>query len=155
MNPNVVVDGNVNLSGDYQISGPVTIKRRLAAKDLYTADERRSVGDLRNYGIKLNQDVIEGDIVFNQPIKVHNLKAQSIKEIPIESLLKSGLQGGPDQIVTGRKRFTSALVTVSGDVETVVVNGLDIDEFSKTVLTRTGDQNITGNIHFNQIDAFR
>lgn len=155
MNPNVVVEGNLNLNGNYYISGPVTIKRRLSAKDLYASDEKRSLGDLKNYGIKLNQDVVEGDIVFNQPMKVHNLKAQSIKEIPIANLLKSGLQGGPDQIVTGRKRFTSALVTVSGDVETVVVNGLDIDEFSKTVLTRTGDQNITGNIHFNQIDAFR
>lgn len=155
MNPNVVVDGDVELTGDYTISGPVTVKRRLTAKDLFTADEQRSLGDLKNYGIRLNQNVIEGDVVFHQPMQVNHLQAQSIKQIPIDSLLKGGLTGGADQIVTGRKRFTSPLVTIEGAEETIEVNGINIDEFSKTVLTRTGDQNITGNIYFNQIDAFR
>lgn len=155
MNPNVVVDGEVVLSGDYEISGPVTVKRRLTAKDLFCSNEQRSLSDLSNYGIRLNQEVIEGDMVFNQPIKVGNLVAESIRNVPITSLLRSGLNGGPLQVVTGRKIFTSPLVSIDGHVETKNVNGIDIDQFSKTVLTRTGDQNITGNIHFNQIKTYR
>lgn len=156
MNPNVVVDGEVVLTGDYEIRGPVTVKRRLATKDLYGADGKRSLGELKNFGIRLNQDVIEGDMVFNQPLRVGQLQVNSIRGVPIDSLLRSGLKGGPDQIVTGRKIFTAPLVTVEGGtVDVMNVNGINIEEFSKTVLTRTGDQNITGNIHFNQIDAYR
>lgn len=153
MNPNVVVNGEVELTGDYEISGPVTVKRRFTTKDLFCSDEQRSLNDLKNYGILLNQTVIEGDMVFNQPIKVNNLLAQSIRNIPVESLLKSGLSGGPDQVVTGRKIFTSPEIYVSGSVDVANVNGVDIEEFSRTVLTRTGDQNITGNIHFSGIET--
>lgn len=154
MNPNVVVDGDIELNGDYEIRGPVSVKRRLTTHNLLTADEQRSLGDLKDYGIPLSQEVIEGDIVFNQPLQVDKLQTHSVKGIPIDSLLKSGLKKGQNQIVTGRKRFTSPLVTVNGALTTRIVNGIDIEEFGNTVLTRTGEQNITGNIHFNQIEAF-
>lgn len=154
MNPNVVVDGDIELYGDYEISGPVSVKRRLTTHNLLTADEQRSLGDLKNYGIPLSQEVIEGDIVFNQPLQVDRLQTYSVKGIPVDNLLKSGLKKGQTQIVTGRKRFTAPLVTVNGALTTRIVNGIDIEAFSQTVLTRTGEQNITGNIHFNQIEAF-
>lgn len=154
MNPNVVVNGDVELNGDYEISGPVTIKRRLNTHDLLGSDGGKSLADLKNYGIKLNQEVIEGDFVFNQPLQVQFLQAHSIGNIPVDGLLRSGLKGGPDQVITGRKTFTAPLLTIEGAVDAIRVNRMDIEEFSKTVLTRTGNQNITGNIHFTQIDAF-
>lgn len=153
MNPNVVVDGEVVLPGDYEITGPVNIKRRLTTADLLGSNQRRSLKALKESGIKLTQEVVQGDIVFNQPLQVETLSAQSVNQIPFESLLRSGNIN--DQIVTGRKIFSSPLVTLEADVDVVHINGVNLDEFSRTVLMKTGDQNITGNIQFVQIDAYK
>lgn len=156
MNPNVVVDGDVELLGNYEISGPVAVKRRLASKNVVTSDGQRSLGDLNSYGVRMNQEVVlDGDIVFHQPIEVDQLNTYSVGEIPIGNLLKGGLKPGQNQIVTGKKRFTSPVVTVEGSVVAKNVNGIDIEEFSRSVMTKTGEQNITGNIQFNTIHLIR
>lgn len=155
MNPHVVVQGDVTLEGDYEISGPVNVSRRLFVSDLMTSDELHSLGELRDYGIRSDARSIEGDILFTQPVKVHNLTVDYIGNIRVNSLLRAGLPPGNIQTVTGKKIFSSPMVSINGHVDAPVINGISVEEFAKNILLKTGNQTIAGNIHFNQIDAFR
>lgn len=150
MNPIVTITDDLTIQGDYEINGDVRIKRFLKALNIYGQSGTYNINDLLNFGLK--KESTESDLLFqfNQPIQSNNLQSQFINNINITDLATSN---GNVQEITGRKTFTGSLKIVDGFCEILNLNGFNIRQLNETIFKKSGDQIISGKIHFKKIVA--
>lgn len=150
MNPIVTISEDLTIQGDYEINGDVRIKRFLKAFNIYGESGTYNIKDLFNFGLK--KESIESDLVFqfNQPIQTINLESTFINNINITDLVTSN---GNVQIITGCKTFTGSLKIKDGFCEILNLNGVNIQHLNETIFKKSGNQEISGKIHFKKIVA--
>lgn len=147
MNPVVTMTNDIVLEGDYVISGNVTVKRALKCNDMFGSSGTFSARYLMDEGLMINDTEVATSLVFAQPIKTRELRVMTLNDVVAGDFAESG----KIQEVTGRKTFTGDLHIFEGVCEASIINGVDLKLLNKTVLTKTGDQTIKGNIQFRKI----
>lgn len=150
MNPIVTINDDLTIQGDYEINGDVRIKRFLRAQNMYGESGTYNINNLFKFGLK--KESTESDLVFHftQPIQSNNLQAPFINNINITDLVTSN---GDVQEITGYKIFTGNLTINDGFCDILNLNGINIRQLNETILKKTGNQIISGKIHFNKIVA--
>lgn len=150
--PIVTIDEDVELFGDFEFIGNVTVQNDVQAQNIFGQSTRFSAFQVLDDGLRLDDPVIDVPIQFVQPIRIDNVESGTrINDIPIESLIVRNVSEW--QTIIAPKHFTSDL-SVEGDCELIEVNGVNIQQLNNTVLKRTGEnQIITGTIQFARITA--
>lgn len=147
MNPVVTVTKDIVLNGDYVISGNVTIRGGLKCDNLFGASSTFSVKYLLTEGLKSEAGEVATNLEFTHPIKTKALIASTINGLSPNDWAKVGVI----QEVTGKKTFTSDLHIAEGFCEALTINGVQFSRLNETVLLKTGDQTIEGNIQFRKV----
>lgn len=151
--PMVNVDNDIELNGDYSISGNVTIENLLIASNLFGRSGRYSAKQLQTDALRIDEMAVNVAVEFTQPIKVENVVgATKFNNIPISTFIKRNMHD--IQTITGRKMFTGDLHVENGMCDAYVINGIDLVELNRTVLKNNAEnQIVSGSIHFNRILA--
>lgn len=102
-------------------------------------------------GLRLNAPVIEQIFEFVQPITVGNLISNSVNNVDVSKLIRTGEQ----QRVYGVKSFTGDLHVTNGYCEALTINDIQLSMLNETVLKKSGDQRIDGKINFNAVHVKR
>ena len=143
-------------SSNQTINGTVTItENTLSNGDL-------SVGHLVN-GVNLTElfskavrlsvpQIIRGNKTFNNSVEFHGplTSPGKVNGVNISHLDKIAMRKFGDQIIYGEKRFTET-VEVDGNIWNGTINGKDLSKFRNSIVTRTGNENITGQIVFKNV----
>lgn len=153
MKPMVNVDRDIELNGDYSISGNVTIENELVASNLFGRSGRYSAKQLQADALRVDESVVNVPIEFAQPIKADNVdEPTSLNGIRISSFVKRNVQHV--QTIVGRKTFSGDLHIESGLCDAYIINGINLSTLNDTVLKKGVDnQVVTGTIHFTRILA--
>lgn len=153
--PIVTIDNDLELIGDYSISGNLTIRNGLLARNLFGQSGRYSVEQLLLDGLRVNETNINVPIEFGQAIQVNEIVGgTSINGINVDNLIKRNVN--EMQTISGRKSFTDDLYIENGFCDAFNVNGIDLKTLNETVLKRNAEnQTINGRIHFRKIIAER
>lgn len=151
--PMVNVDQDIVLTGDYSISGNVTIENLLAASNLFGRSGRYSAKQLQTDALRIDESVVNVAVEFVQPIRVENvLGVTRINDVPISTLIKRNIDD--IQTITGRKVFSGDLYVESGLCDAYIINGIDLMVLNRTVLKKNAEnQIVSGTIHFGRILA--
>lgn len=147
MNPVVTVDKDIVLDGDYVISGNVTIREALKCTNLFGASSTFHVKYLMDQGLKVEASDVTTSLDFTLPIQTRALIASTVNDISPNDWARVG----SIQEVTGRKTFISDLHIAEGFCDALTINGVQFSRLNETVLQKTGDQTIEGNIQFKKI----
>lgn len=102
-------------------------------------------------GLRLDTPVIEQIFDFVQPIKVTNLRTNSINNVDASKFVRTG----EIQTVYGNKNFVGDLHVTNGVCEAFIINDVDLSVLNNTVLKRSGAQTIDGKINFNSVRVKR
>ncbi|XP_059612245.1 uncharacterized protein LOC132258787 [Phlebotomus argentipes] len=151
MNPMASINENVVLEGDYFITGPVTVKRVLKIGDLLSGENSLSLRRLFVDGLRKDAQEIHQDINFQQPLKVSHLDSESINGIDPENLVRMNTE--ESQKIVGKKFFRGNLMVNEGFCDAGIIQGVNLTELNQTVLHRSGDEMIEGDIQFRKITA--
>lgn len=153
MKPIVNIDRDIELTGDYSISGNLTIENLLAAANLFGRSGRYSAKQLQADALKVDETVVNVAMEFAQPIKVGNVVgATRLNDILVSALVKRDVEDV--QLITGRKTFSGDLNVESGLCDAFVINGIDLIALDKTMLKINAvNQVVSGTIHFSRIFA--
>lgn len=147
MNPLVTHAEDVVVSGDFVISGNVTVKRVLRAFDVHgKASSTSSVQRLLAEGLRLDADVVPAggvQLEFGQPLRAGNLIVGRVNGLETAQWARAG----EIQEITGTKTFAGDLRIRDGYCDALAVNRVPLQWLNETTLKRTGDQTITGRIH--------
>lgn len=151
--PMVNVDQDIVLTGDYSISGNVTIENLLAASNLFGRSGRYSAKQLQTDALRIDESVMNVAVEFVQPIRVENvLGVTRINDVPISTLIKRNIDD--IQTITGRKVFSGDLYVENGLCDAYIINGIDLMVLNRTVLKKNAEnQIVSGTIHFGRILA--
>lgn len=151
--PMVNVDQDIVLTGDYSISGNVTIENLLAASNLFGRSGRYSAKQLQTDALRIDESVVNVAVEFVQPIRVENvLGVTRINDVPISTLIKRNIDD--IQTITGRKVFSGDLYVENGLCDAYIINGIDLMVLNRTVLKKNAEnQIVSGTIHFGRILA--
>lgn len=147
MNPVVTVAKDIVLDGDYVISGNVTIKAAMKCNNLFGASSIFNVKHLFHEGVKVESTEVSTGLDFAYPVKTRSLVTSTINNLPPNDWARVGII----QEVTGRKVFISDLHIDQGFCDALTINGVQFSRINETVLLKTGDQTIGGNIQFRKI----
>lgn len=155
MNPLKTIRQNLTLEGNFEITGPVTIKKRLSVDgDIFGQSGTYSLNNLKQFGLLANATEIALNLRFQQPVKADRVFGSIFNGIPIDDFVKTNYR--EVQVVTGKKIFESPLLEIlNGTCEADRVNNVDLNHLNETVLRKTGDQTVSGVIHFSKIETFR
>lgn len=150
--PIVTIDEDLELQGDFQFLGNVTIQNFLQAQNLYGRSLRNSALQVLEDGLRLDEPVADLDLIFTQPIRVEEILPQSrINGVPLESLIQRGTNDV--QFIIAPKTFIGDLF-VDGEMDAAEINGVNLQVLNNTMLKRSGKkQVISGNIQFSKITA--
>lgn len=151
--PMVNIDRDIELHGDYSISGNVTIQNLLAASNLFGRSGRYSAKELQEDALRIDETTVDVPMEFAQPIKVENVVAATrFNGIPISTFIKRSVND--IQTITGKKMFAGDLHVKSGLCDAYIINGVDLLELNRTVLKNSAEnQVVSGSIHFSRILA--
>lgn len=151
--PMVNVDQDIVLTGDYSISGNVTIENLLAASNLFGRSGRYSAKQLQTDALRIDESVVNVAVEFVQPIKVENvLRVTRINHVPISTFIKRNVDD--IQTITGTKVFSGDLYVENGLCDAYIINGIDLMVLNRTVLKKNAEnQIVSGTIHFGRILA--
>lgn len=151
--PIVNVDRDIELHGDYSISGNLTIENLLVAENLFGRSGRYSVRQLLADALRVDESAVNVDMEFTQPIKVDNIVgATRLNKIPVSTLIQRNVEA--IQTITGSKLFTGDLHVGGGLCDAYVINGIDLNALNQTVLKKNVDnQVVSGIIHISRILA--
>lgn len=149
--PIVTVNEDINLIGDYSISGNLTILENLMAKNVFGQSGRYSVEQVLMDGLRVNETNIDIPIVFGQPIKARNIvSGTKLNGLNINHLVRRNVD--TMQVIRGQKNFLSDLHILDGIGEALVINDIELDNLDKNTLkTSMPNQTIIGTIHFRNI----
>ncbi len=125
--------------------------RVIRAENFYGKSGVHNANNLLADGLRLDAPVIEQIFEFVQPIKVTNLRSQSINNVDVSKFVRTG----DVQTVYGPKNFTGDLHVMNGLCEAFAINDIDLSLLNDTVLKRSGAQRIDGKINFNSIRVKR
>lgn len=152
LRPIVTIDDDIELPGDVQFIGNVTVQNWLQAPNMFGKSGRYSALDVLNDGLRLDERVIDVPLVFLQSIQIDNVEPRtSINDVPVESLILRNTSEW--QTIIAPKTFISDLY-VDGSCEVTEINGVNIQQLNNTVLKRSGEKQIvTGSIQFKKITA--
>lgn len=107
-----------------------------------------NVKQLHEEGLQKNASVINAYIEFAQPIKTDSL----IIKGTVNSVNVSSFVCDADvHSLSGVKTFAGDLHVKDGFCDAFNINGIEMEMLNKTVLKRSGDQEVHGKIHFKQI----
>lgn len=150
--PIVTINEDLELQGDFQFLGNVTIQNFLQAQNMYGRSLRNSAMQVLEDGLRLDEPVVDMDLVFTQPIRVEEIRPQSrINGVPLESLIQRG--SSEVHFITAPKTFIGDLFVVGG-LDAAEINGVNLQVLNNTMLKRSGkNQVISGNIQFSKITA--
>lgn len=150
--PIVTIDEDIELVGDFEFFGNVTVQNFLQAQNIFGKSTRYSAVQVLDDGLRLDESEIDVPLQFLQPIQIDNVELGTrINDIPIESLILRNVSEW--QTIIAPKRFTLDL-SVVGDCEVIEINGVNIQQLNNTVLKKSGEnQIISGTIQFDRITA--
>lgn len=151
MNPITTINQDIYLEGDFEISGDVNIIELLNATNIYGASRTYNYADLYRHGLPLNAASIDQNFTFKQPLMIQNVFTKTVNGMNASEFIPTNT--GKVQHITGKKTFTGDVTLRAGRVDAAVINKVDLKELNQTVLKRTGNQVIEGNIHFKEIVA--
>ncbi|XP_055679370.1 uncharacterized protein LOC129787669 [Lutzomyia longipalpis] len=151
MNPMASVNENLLLTGDYFISGPVTVKRVLKTDDILSYRDSLSLQRLLSDGLPSDTVNIHQNINFHQPPKFNDLLTKSLNGINPENLVK--INTDEIQTILGKKYFKTDLTVKEGFCDAAVIQGVNITDLNRSILHKSGDEEISGDIQFRKIMA--
>ncbi|XP_055917893.1 uncharacterized protein LOC129950099 [Eupeodes corollae] len=143
----------LNLTGDFTITGDVTIKNLLSAKNIVGSSGEFDVKKALEQGLRSSGSLTGLKLNFKQPIQANNSMVSFINGFDLQQLVPTGFD--EVQIIEGRKIFNGDIKISEGFAEVKVLNGIEIDNFEKRLLTKDGQQNITGNLKFKKLTTKR
>lgn len=151
MKPIVSINDNLELHGDYQITGNVSIAHLLNVQNLIDATSNFSAVHLHKHGIRLSQNIINVPLQFARELRVGNLNSDTlINEWQMSSLVKTNSLDV--QSIIGEKVFHGDVHVKKGNCDAVIINGVNLDELNRSIVKRSAkDQTITGTIRLRQI----
>lgn len=154
LRPIVTVDEDIELDGEFEFIGNVTVQNVLQAENMYGKSGQYCAQQLFDDGLRLDEYQIDVPLAFLQPIQIDNVEPGTrINDVPVESLILRNVSEW--QTIIAPKRFTSDL-SVEGSFEANEINGINIHQLNNTVLKRSGEnQIVTGSIQFKRITANR
>lgn len=154
MNPLVTVNENLQLEGNFVITGPVSIKRLLKTTDnVFSIDKNLNMQNLLDNGLKIETLETNTPLVFKQVIVVENdLQAPKINDEDTSMFIKTNWK--EQQVVTARKFFENGLV-VDGNCEAWTINKVKLQMLNDTMLKNVSPitQVVSGTIQFNKISV--
>lgn len=151
--PIVTIEEDLILTGDYSISGNVTIRNGMIAKNLFGRSGRFSVDSLLTDGLRIDETNINIPIEFSQSIQIENVgQGTHINDVSVDNLIKRNVIDV--QKVTSTKIFHNDLYVENGIGDAFTINFINLDKLNKTVLkTNADNQILNGSIHFRRISA--
>lgn len=103
---------------------------------------------LHEEGLPKGASVIDSYIEFTQPIKTESLRVNgTVNSVNVSSFVCDT----EPYLLTGMKTFSGDLRVKEGFCDALAINGIQMEILNKTVLKRSGDQEVHGKIHFKQI----
>ncbi|XP_055854741.1 uncharacterized protein LOC129918300 [Episyrphus balteatus] len=151
MSPFKPIHEPLNLVGDYTITGDVTITNLLSAQNIFGSSGDFSIKKALDEGLRSSGRLNGLKLNFQQPIEANNSIVSFINGFDLQQLVPTGLD--EVQIIEGHKIFKGDIQISDGFAEVKVLNGIEVDDFEKRVLTKDGLQNITGNLKFKKLTA--
>lgn len=151
--PMVNINQDIVLTGDYSISGNVTVENILAASNMFGRSGRYSAKQLQTDALRVDETVVNVAVEFVQPIKVENvLGVTRINDVPVSTFIKRNIDD--IQTITGRKVFSGDLYVENGLCDAYVINGIDLMVLNRTALKKNAEnQVVSGTIHFGRVLA--
>lgn len=151
--PIVTINEDVQLTGDFLISGNVTIQNLLMAKNIFGRSAQYNAKQLQNDGLQITDQIIDVPLVFIQPIQVIDIGgATNLNDISVSNLIKRNVN--VIQTISGRKTFVGDLYVENGICDAFEINGINLQLLNETILKKTAEnQIITGAIQFKRIIA--
>lgn len=147
MSPLVTVPEDLVLSGDYVISGNVSIRQSLECANLFGATSTYNVNYLLDEGVSAQATQLPVSLEFLHPIKTQSLVVTNVNNMSPNDWV----QFGKIQQVTGKKTFVHDLHIGEGFCDALTINGVQLARLNESVLQKSGDQTIEGNIYFRKI----
>ena len=152
MNPLVTVNENLQLEGDFVITGPVSIKRILSTSDnIFSSNTDLNLRNLLEKGLKLQKTETNTQLNFKQVLVVeNNLLAPKINGRDTSKFIKTNFKGL--QEITATKSFDNSL-QVEGSCEGGIINKVKVQQLNETMLKKTSPitQVVSGRIQFNKM----
>lgn len=137
MNPVITINENLVVQGDYEITGPVLVRRFMnVTEDIATLNPNLSYKNLVENGLNLfTSNETSNRLVFQNVVEVRrNLQVETINQKPPANFVKAEF---PDmQIVGGVKTFKKDLMVHSGTVQAGFINDVDIGQLNLTTVKR-------------------
>ncbi|XP_058829286.1 uncharacterized protein LOC131688788 [Topomyia yanbarensis] len=142
------ISHDIHLEGAFEISGDVTVEL-LNATNIYGASRTYNFVDLYAHGLPLNAASSNQKFTFKQPLVAKKVFARSLNGVDPSDFIS--IKSDKVQKITGRKIFPGNLTLLEGRLDAAIINNVDLIHLNNTILKRTGDQVIEGNIHFKEI----
>lgn len=150
--PIVTINEDLDLVGDFQFFGNVTIMNYMQAQNLFGKSLHYSAAQVQADGLRLDETNINMDLEFTQPIRVEEIHPNSrINGVSINSLVRRGTDNV--QLITASKTFLTDLF-IDGELDAAEINGVNLQVLNNTMLKRSAKKHvISGNIQFDKITA--
>ena len=156
MNPVATINENLVIEGDYEIQGPVVIRRIVnVTEDIATSNPKLGLKNLMDNGLNLfSSNRTNNRLVFLNVIEVKkNLQVETLNEKPVMNFVKTDFP--VVQIVGGVKTFKNGLMVSGGTVQANFINEVDMAHLNKTTLKRSSPvtQFIDGSVEITQLNT--
>ncbi|CAD7089342.1 unnamed protein product [Hermetia illucens] len=149
MNPVVVISEDLNLEGDYEITGSVLITKQISATNFHGVSSQRNVLEILENGLSVKTPAIYQQMNFQAPLKTKNLNATFVNNIDTRDFITN--DGNEEVIITGTKVFRNDLRISRGPCDVQNVNRININDLYENRLRKHGNQTITGQFTFKSV----
>lgn len=136
-------------SGDFEITGNVTIRGILRGENIYGKSKTFNIKTLFADGLSVNAVEIDNLMEFAQPINSKNWISGMVNGFDSSKFVRTT----DIQIITAKKTFIGDLTITEGLCDAHTINGVQIQVLNETVLKKSGNQMVSGNITFNKITS--
>lgn len=153
MNPIRTSLSDTVVDGDVEITGDVFVKQLLQGTNIFGRSSTYNVKELFENGLRL--DEIELDMIdfhFQNVIHINNLITDRINSnINPNDFVTCNTD--EVQYISGYKIFTNNLSVWNGFCEAGIMNKINVTELNSSIMKKSGDQVIDGEIQFERIVA--
>lgn len=151
MSPMKVTHQALELQGDFEIDGDVTIGRLLQVQDLRDAVAQRSAVGILQQALRVDQALENVNLRFELPLSANDTQLSFINAQDVQELVQ--LNVDQVQVIEATKWLPQSLTIRDGFGEVNLLNGINVEQLAEQLLLKSSNQSFKYPMQLAGLDA--